>query len=419
MFGILALLIQSIIYFIVMGGIFRARHSTGLGVFFCLLGTMHFLETYLAATFFIDLPFGLISPGSTVMFAGKLAFFLLLYVKEDAEVMRQPIYGLLSGNVLMVALGLILRLYSDPASLPGYNPDLRFVDQMGLLMIWGTVLLLVDLIVLIILYERLGQLVTNTIPGRIFISLALVLSFDQVLFYAGLHVITGVPESAFYGGWIAKLAAAGFFSLMLTFYLRTVEPEAIPVLSRRAGDVFDRLTYRHRYEELVEQVGKDALTGLQNRGQFDVKGPAMLQAALQTGEPVSLMMIDIDYFKSINDRHGHVEGDRVIRDVAAVIAAAKREEDQLFRYGGEEFALLCPGAPSGTIVLAERIRRAMSGIDHLALEQPVTVSVGVATFPAHGDNFSALILRADAALYEAKALGRNRVISASEGDAVT
>lgn len=145
----------------------------------------------------------------------------------------------------------------------------------------------------------------------------------------------------------------------------------------------------------------------------------MLQAALQTGEPVSLMMIDIDYFKSINDRHGHVEGDRVIRDVAAVIAAAKREEDQLFRYGGEEFALLCPGAPSGTIVLAERIRRAMSGIDHLALEQPVTVSVGVATFPAHSDNFSALILRADAALYEAKALGRNRVISASEGDAVT
>lgn len=412
MFGSLALLAHGIIYFIVMGGIFRARQSIGLGVFFCLLGTMHFLETYLAATFFIELPFGLISPGSTVMFSGKLAFFLLLYIKEDAEVMRQPIYGLLAGNVLMIALGLILRLYGDPASLPGYNSDLGFVDQMGLLMVVGTILLFADLIALVIIYERLGKSVAATIPGRMFVSLALVLSFDQVFFYIGLHLLAGVPEPAFYGGWIAKIAAAGFFSLMMAVYLRIFEQAPLPVRSRGAADVFDRLTYRHRYEKLVERVGKDALTGLQDRGQFDAKGGAMLQAASQSGVPLSLMMIDIDNFKSINDSRGHIVGDGVIRKVAETIAASKRDGDELFRYGGEEFALLCPQTPPGTMALAERIRAAVADSRHPELDQAVTVSIGIATSPTHARSFRELLGKADAALYVAKSSGRNRIVCA-------
>lgn len=151
MSGFLVLIVQAIIYFAAMAVIFNFRTVIGIGVFYCVLGAMHFLETYLAAVFFIELPFGLISPGSTVMFAGKLAFFLLLYIKEDAESMRQPIYGLLIGNLLMVVLAIILRAYSDPASLPGYNPDLRFLDQIGFLMVWGTVLLFIDLIAMVII----------------------------------------------------------------------------------------------------------------------------------------------------------------------------------------------------------------------------------------------------------------------------
>lgn len=135
MTGFIVLLAQAVIYFSAVAVIFRFRSVIGIGVFYCVLGAMHFLETYLAAVFFIELPFGLISPGSTVMFAGKLAFFLLLYIREDAESMRQPAYGLLIGNILMVALAIVLRAYSDPADLPGYNPDLRFLDQIGFLMI--------------------------------------------------------------------------------------------------------------------------------------------------------------------------------------------------------------------------------------------------------------------------------------------
>lgn len=413
MTGFLVLLAQAVIYFTAMAVIFHYRTAIGIGVFYCVLGAMHFLETYLAAVFFIELPFGLISPGSTVMFAGKLAFFLLLYIKEDAESMRQPVYGLLIGNILMVVLAMILRVYSDPASLPGYNPDLHFLDQIGFLMIWGTVLLFVDLIALVILYERLGTLITNTVPGRIFMSLAIVLSFDQVFFYAGLHLLSGVPITAFYGGWIAKIGAASFFGLMLTFYLRFVETTAIRARPHHAVDVFDRLTYRHRYEELVERVGRDALTGLQDRGRFDARGPAMLQAALRSELSVSLMMIDIDHFKAINDRYGHPQGDNVIREVAATIMRTKREADELFRYGGEEFALLCPEAPPGAMALAERIRGAVAALSHPGLDRHITISIGIATFPADTKDFRELLMRADAALYEAKTLGRNRVFNAA------
>lgn len=414
MSGFLVLLMQAVVYFVAMAFIFYKRTTIGIGVFFCMLGAIHFLETYLAAVYFIELPFGLISPGSTVMFTGKLAFFLLLYIKEDAESMRQPVYGLLVGNMLMVALALILRLYDDPVGLPGYNSDLRFVDQMGLLMVWGTALLFIDLIAMVLLYERLGALVTNTIPGRIFISLAIVLSFDQVFFYSGLRYLTGVPVSAFYGGWLAKIGAAAFFSLMLAIYLAYIEKSELRTLPHDAADVFDRLTYRHRYEKLAARVGKDPLTGLQDRGQLDAKGPAMLAVASHSELAVSLIMIDIDHFKYINDRYGHLLGDRVLCDVTAVIAKEKREGDELFRYGGEEFVLLCPEAPPGARTIAERIRAAVETAPHPGIERPVTISVGIATFPAHAGDFPALLKQADEALYRAKALGRNRVCDASE-----
>lgn len=413
MSGFLVLLGQAIVYFVGLAYIFYKRKTFGIGVCFCVIGAIHFLETYLAAVYFIELPFGLISPGSTVMFAGKLAFFLLLYIKEDAESMRQPVYGLLIGNLLMVALALILRLHSDPAGLPGYNSDLQFIDQIGLLMVWGTALLFIDLIALVLIYERLGALVTNTVPGRMFISLAIVLSFDQLFFYAGLRYVTGVPVSAFYGGWIAKIAAATFFSVMVSAYLAFVERGELRSEAHAAGDIFDRLTYRHHYEKLVARVGKDPLTGLQDRGQLDAKGPAMLRVASRSGLTVSLMMIDVDHFKNINDNFGHLFGDHVLRSVGETIARVKREGDELFRYGGEEFVLLCSESPPDAQAMAERVRAAVERSSHPGLEHPLTISIGIASFPADASEFAVLLKRADEALYRAKGLGRNRICEAS------
>ena len=92
----LLMAVEAIVYFAVLAGLFRARHRVGIGAFFCALGVMHFLETYLASVVYVPLPFGIVaSPGSTVLFSGKLMLLLLVYIREDAVVVRQPIYGLL------------------------------------------------------------------------------------------------------------------------------------------------------------------------------------------------------------------------------------------------------------------------------------------------------------------------------------
>ena len=111
------LLCEAALYFGVMVGLFRMRRRIGIGVFMCALGVMHFLETYLAGVFYVATPVGMLSPGSTVLFSGKLVMLLLLYIKEDAASVRQPIYGLLLGNALTVGLVLLLRFH-DVAALP-------------------------------------------------------------------------------------------------------------------------------------------------------------------------------------------------------------------------------------------------------------------------------------------------------------
>lgn len=99
----------------------------------------------------------------------------------------------------------------------------------------------------------------------------------------------------------------------------------------------------------------------------------------------------------------------MIQEVADIITRTKREGDKLFRYGGEEFALLCPETPPDAMALAERIRAAVEAVSHPDLNRQVTISIGIATFPKDAQNFRELLTRADAALYHAKALGRNRV----------
>lgn len=92
---------DALLYFTALAALLRARSRIGLGAFFCALGVMHFLETYLASILYVSLPLGIVtSPGSTVLFTGKLMVLLLLYIREDAKVVSQPIYGLLFGNVL-------------------------------------------------------------------------------------------------------------------------------------------------------------------------------------------------------------------------------------------------------------------------------------------------------------------------------
>ncbi|HYD30982.1 MAG TPA: diguanylate cyclase, partial [Azospirillaceae bacterium] len=178
-----------------------------------------------------------------------------------------------------------------------------------------------------------------------------------------------------------------------------------------------------RTRELAEANGKlerlatlDPLTGISNRRHFMDRAMAELQRARRQGHPVSLLLIDLDHFKRINDTGGHAAGDAVLRAVVERIGTTLRTTDTLARYGGEEFVVLLPEANCETArATAERIRLAIAATP-VAFEQGavhVTASIGVAEWRDGPDTLETALRQADAALYQAKADGRDRVVASS------
>lgn len=158
----------------------------------------------------------------------------------------------------------------------------------------------------------------------------------------------------------------------------------------------------------------DALTGLNNRREFDRILSLEVVRAQQAAQRLSLILIDIDHFKQINDRHGHQEGDRTLQQVARLIQLApKRVTDAAFRTGGEEFAVLMGDSDkAGAVAMSESIRTITERAQFLGASEPVTISLGVATFPDDAHDPTTLVAAADRALYQAKSRGRNRVEAA-------
>lgn len=165
-------------------------------------------------------------------------------------------------------------------------------------------------------------------------------------------------------------------------------------------------------ERLSEQSTHDALTGLYNRRYLDEVLSRELILAERHGHPVSVIMADLDHFKSINDRYGHLAGDEVLRVFGDMLKQHARGSDIYCRYGGEEFLLVLPQmAEDNAIERAEQLRSAIAAAPVLYGATPITVtaSFGVAAFPLNGRTSDELIAAADSALYAAKASGRNRV----------
>jgi diguanylate cyclase (GGDEF)-like protein len=165
-----------------------------------------------------------------------------------------------------------------------------------------------------------------------------------------------------------------------------------------------QVVYRQETLSLKEAAVTDSLTGLANHRQFFRRLEEELRRASRIGYPVSILLLDLDYFKRYNDEYGHPAGDRVLRQVAEVLITQRRATDTCARYGGEEFAMIFPGTRPGDVEaiaqnLAHRVR----------LGTGLSFSGGIAAFPAQATVPSDLVEAADGALYRAKEGGRNRI----------
>ncbi len=174
-------------------------------------------------------------------------------------------------------------------------------------------------------------------------------------------------------------------------------------------------TVVYRMQRLVDMSGTDGLTGLPNRTWLVHRFPSMLNAARLGGSSLSVCLIDLDYFKRINDEAGHLAGDRALRHVVDVLVEQLEPKEWLARLGGEEFALLMPLPIGRAWERLEIMRRAVAARpflpEHGADPMRLTLSAGIASWPQDGADLSALLRRADTRLRHAKLEGRNRVLA--------
>jgi len=209
--------------------------------------------------------------------------------------------------------------------------------------------------------------------------------------FLGYSDVTPVLSAAFIGGVAAQLAP-----MVLTAYITTM----------LSADIVNALAR----VKLISET--DELTGVFNVRAFNALAAQEFKQATRYQRDLSLMMIDSDDLKKVNDTYGHEAGDQLIRAVVAGARASIKSSDVVARYGGDEFVCLFPGASTDAAArIGERIRRHIA--DHpLPLDGkdvPISVSVGVASYPIHGDHFDEVARNADKALYVSKSQGRNRV----------
>jgi two-component system cell cycle response regulator len=175
---------------------------------------------------------------------------------------------------------------------------------------------------------------------------------------------------------------------------------------------------RQRNQELDHISRTDALTGLRNRRHVQEYLARLVSLARRTAEPIAVLVVDVDHFKLVNDRHGHDAGDTVLRQVAERMARSVRLEDMVGRWGGEEFLVVLPNtAVAGAAELAERLRQVVAEAPcQLGGGDAVQVTISIGCAASLTADAGTLVRSADTALYEAKEAGRNRVVVAASGE---
>jgi len=412
----LALLgVEAIVMALLVLGLFRSRTLLGLSPLYIVVGGFQYLEASLGLR--VDVaPGWALYPASTVMFTATLLALLLVYIKEETREARKLVYGLVLANA---GLSLISMIVSEHVRIPGSTVPVGLTTGSLQANAWvglvGTVLLFLDAVGIVLVYEFVSRYTRNMF-ARTAVALVVIGAFDSVFFT--LAVQQGRPElpALMLSAVVGKTVAVLFYAAALTLYLRFIEPDTVTVGSGDVADVFQQLTYRQLYEQARTRMTRDALTGLYNRGYFDEALPRAVAQAARYQHPLSVLLVDTDHFKEINDTHSHLVGDRVLRLVAELLGEHARAADTVCRYGGDEFVVILSSADAASAAaFAERFRRRLRDRASVALPGGVvriTATVGVATFleDATVRTPEDLLRLADNRLYVGKRAGRDRVV---------
>lgn len=345
---------------------------------------------------------------------GLLGYFLFAKAFQGLS-WALRIFWFLSGSAWangLADLTLLAGFALESALLVNFVRPLRFRDRAAYLGVFGALVgsalaagvfstdlrnLLMFMGFLGLLWYAAIRLLRDPAGGRFqkFLALLyLVLPLGQSVCYALFGPEVGVP------GWARSAGALVYFSLLLTLQL--------------VGSLGYLLMVKERDMELLrEQATHDPLTGVLNRRAFFERAGAQLAQAIRRREPISLIIADLDHFKTINDRHSHQTGDRALRLFCQAVGGSIRQGDLFARNGGDEFVLCLPATPGDTaLVVAERIRTSFKTLAQGAGDGlPVlTVSLGIGTgVPRSPESLQQLMASADTALYAAKNRGRDRV----------
>ncbi len=282
-----------------------------------------------------------------------------------------------------------------------------FVDSLATIVLWNTGV------------ERLTGVSANAAAGRMLVPTLLdmynsvgqrVTNEDCPVAHA---ISTGVQ-------WLGRVSIMGRQGAMVAVDLHAIPVRGIDGSIHGATvllhDVSSEKSLEEKCQALHAQVAKDPMTQVANRAEFDRMLVNFIAAHQESNLPCSLIMCDIDHFKSINDTFGHQAGDEAIITVSSLLKSMCRSGDLVARYGGEEFAILCADCTNSAAARkAEEIRKAVTNIKHSCLgNRSITVSFGVTVLQA-GDTPETMLRRADRALLQAKDQGRNQVVQLGDG----
>lgn len=276
-----------------------------------------------------------------------------------------------------------------------------------------------DLISLEKLVKALGYKVWSASCGKEGIKLAQNISFAAVITELHMSEMNGIeitkallrnnPQISIVVITVYSFISSAIEAMQEGAYGYVTRPfisSEIRIVLERAVERFFLLSLDKQNEKFAELSVKDSLTGVYNRRFLKMYVDNRIALIARSSEGFALLMIDIDYFKKYNDTNGHLAGDELLKKMCEVFRESVRQEDIIFRYGGEEFIIfLAHTDKEGAVLVAERIRAAVN------LYMPTTVSIGLGAFPEDGKEFEKLVYKVDAALYKAKESGRNKVCS--------